>query len=269
MKKTQAVFLASIFLFFLFFLGCEDEKNKKPFIVIVPNDLEIQAYTNEKIVFTINVLSDYLLTSFVITKKFEGGSESVIFDSTLSTNNLTFQWAYTTPADIDEDLILYFKATNENGEQSVIGKRLIFSGKKFDETTGLKIYSANSGEAAALNLATLQPVALSADSTERDIQEFQADTVNTHLSKIWISPSGCEFVRFNDYDYGNASSSSARDAFQAGIQLSEIANIVIGDVIIVNITRLAPEEVYAVVKITGLIDPDGKNNDFYEISVKK
>jgi hypothetical protein len=177
--------------------------------------------------------------------------------------------AYTTPADIEEDLILYFKATNENNIQSIVGKRLVFSGKKFDETAGLKIYSANSGEEAALNLLTLQTVALSADSTERDIQEFQADTINTHLSNKWISPSGCQFVRFTGYDYGNASSSSARDAFQAGIKLSEIANIVIGDIIIVKITRQAPEEVYAVVKITGLIDPEGKRNDFYEISVKK
>jgi len=231
MKKNTALILLSCFLVLLF-IGCKDKKNEGPYIDIVPGDLVIPAYNNQKLVFTINVLSDYQLTSFIITKKFEGGAESVIFDSTLNNSSFNYQWAYTTPEVNDEDLILYFKATNLNGIESVVGKRLTFSGNKFTETTGLKIYSANSGKEAALNLVTLQPVALTAESAVRDIQEFQADTVNTHLSNKWISPSGCQFVRFSDYDYGNASSSSAKAAFEAGIKLTEIANLAVADIII-------------------------------------
>jgi hypothetical protein len=268
MKKIISLFAFLCFLV-LFFFSCKDKKNEAPYIDIVPGDLEIIAYNNQKLVFNINVFSDYQLTNFIITKKFEGGPETVIFDSTLNIKNLSFQWAFTTPDAIDEDLILYFKAVNENGVQSVVGTRLTFSGNKFEETTGLKIYSANSGKEAAFNLATLKPIALSAEPSDRDIQESQADTINTRLSNKWISPSGCEFVRFNDYDYGNANSSSAKAAFEAGINLTEISNIAIGDILIVKITRLAPDEVYAVIKVTSLIDQDGKANDFYEISVKK
>jgi hypothetical protein len=97
MKKFQALFLALfLVLLLLFSFSCEN-KNEQPYITIFPGDLEIQAYTNEKIVFTINVLSDYLLTDFVITNKFEGEAESVIFDSTITTKNLNFQWLIQLP----------------------------------------------------------------------------------------------------------------------------------------------------------------------------
>jgi hypothetical protein len=268
MKFTKA-FLPAFCLIALIFASCDKEKNESPYIDIVPAEQEIKAYTNQKLVFTISVFSDYLLTNFTVTKKFEGGPESVIFDSTLNIKNLNFQWAYTTPDAIDDDLILYFKATNKNGVQTIVGKRLVFSGDKFEETSGLKIYSANSGKEAAFNLVTLQPVALSAESAIRDIQEFQTDTINTHLSNKWISPSGCKFVRFSDYDYGNANSSSAKAAFEAGIKLTEVASLSVGDILIIKITRLTPAEEFAVVKITSLIDQEGKANDFYEFSVKK
>jgi hypothetical protein len=266
-KKITPLFI--LFFLVLFSFSCKDKKNEEPYIDIVPGELEIPAYNNQKLVFTINVFSDYQLTSFIITKKFEGGPESIIFDSILSIKNFNFQWAFTTPDAVEDDLILYFKATNENGVQSVVGKRLTFSGNQFKETTGLKIYSANSGKEVAFDLVALKPVSLSAETSVRDIQELQSDTINAHLSNKWVSPSGCEFVRFSDYDYGKANSSSARAAFQAGINLTEISNIAVGDILIVKITRLAPAEEYAVVKITSLIDQEGKANDFYEISVKK
>lgn len=251
------------------FSNCKEKENDYPFLNVLPDNIEIQAYAGEKVVFNIQVLSDFRLTQLLITQKFPGESETTIFDSSLNVNNFNFQWAFRAPADIEEDLYIYFKAINEKGFQTVIGKRLVFQGKRLDEFTGLKMYSANSGNTAAFNLETLQPVAVSADSLMRDIQESQTDTSNLHLSNKWVSPSGCEFVKFNTYDYGNASGVTARDAFNAGIKLTEIANIELNDIYIVKIHRLEPNDIYAVIKITSIIDSEGKANDYYEFSVKK
>ncbi len=267
MMKSHPIYLFAFVTLIL--LACGDKKVDKPYIIVYPEDMIIQAYNNEKMVFNIRVLSDYTLTQFIITNKYAGEQEITILDTALNIKNFSFQWAFHTPADNPEDLYIYFKAINENGYQTTMGRILKFYGNRFQEYTGLKMYSANSGNTAAFNLQNLVAVPLSADSLQRDIQEFQSDTAYTHLTYKWVSPSKCQFVKFNDYDYGNASSTTAKSAFDAGIKLTEIANIQLNDIYIVKIPRLAPDNVYVVIKITNLIDYDGKANDFYEFSVKK
>jgi hypothetical protein len=257
-----------ILICLLVFTSCGDKKSDKPFLKIIPEDIFIQTYTGEKIVFTIHVLSDYKLTNLVITKKHPGEQESTVLDSAINLMNLNYEWAFRSPNDIEEDLEIFFKVTNEKGYQTVTKRILVFQGKKLEETTGLKIYSGNSGLPSAFNLVTLQPMALSADSALRDIQEYQADTSFTNLSHKWVSPSGCRFVKLNGFDYANASGASAKAGYQIGTVLTEIANIAIGDVYIIKVVRL-PVETYAVVKINNIIDNEGRSNDFYEFSVKK
>ncbi|MBN2486137.1 MAG: hypothetical protein JXB34_09205 [Bacteroidales bacterium] len=251
------------------FTACGEKTNDKPIVKIFPENKEIDAFAGEKTVFNIQVFSDFKLTQLIVTQKFSGGQETVIFDTTPGVLNFNMQWAFFAPSEIEEDLYLYFKAINENGFQTTIGRKLIFKGKRLQEFTGLKLNSANSGNPAAFNFSTLQQVAASADSMLRDIQEYQSDTASTALAKKWVSPSNCQFVKFNSFDYSNASGTTARDAYNAGIKLTEIANIEINDIYIVKLLRLAPDDVYTVVKITNIIDAEGKANDFYEFAVKK
>ena len=265
MKNFRYIILS--FLIICLLTACEEKKNDKPFITVNPADLYISTYNNEKLTFTINVVSDYSLTDFFVTQKYEGELEAAIYDTSLNIKNFSTQWIYNTPADNSEDILLYFKAINSNGYQSVIGRRLIFDGTKYEETTGIRIYSANSNQPSALNLVTLEQVSSLSDTSVLDIRELQSDTSNTSLTKRLYSPSGCKFVKFNDYDYGNANSLSAKAAFESGIDLTEIANISVGDIYIVKITRLSSNS-YCIVKITDIIDLTGKENDFYEFSVK-
>lgn len=263
------LYLIQLLLFILVLSGCKDKEQDEPVIILYPESLYIQAFNNEKLIFNIQVFSDYRLTEFIITQKFAGEQEITILDSVINLLQFSYQWGYQTPADIEEDIYLYFKATNEKGYQTVTGRKIVFTGKRLQEFTGLKMYSVNSGNAAAFNLATLQALPLSADSTVRDLQELQADTLSTKLSMRWMSPSECEFAYVPGYDYGNASSSTARNAFIANIKYTELSNIKVNDIYIVKIHRLAPDEVYVVVKITSLVDVDGTKNDWYEFSVKK
>ncbi|NJK87255.1 MAG: hypothetical protein HC906_16025 [Bacteroidales bacterium] len=156
----------------------------------------------------------------------------------------------------EEKLTIYFKVTNENGYQSIGRRFLMFKGGKLTETTGLKLYSANSNMTSAYNLLTLEPQMINSDSLIRDIQEFQPDTSFTNLSLNWVSPSGCTFVRLNDFDYGNASGSTVKAGYQVGTKLTEIAGISVGNIFIIKVSR-APEETYVLLKINNIIDNQG------------
>lgn len=265
MKKFP-FFIVLIPVIMLF--SCEKE-NSKPYMTITPETLLIESYNNEKLVFYINIYSDVVLQKLIISSKYEGEKETVLLDSSLIVKNFSYEWAYFTPADSEEDILIYFNAINSEGEQIKIGRRIVLTGKKLKESTGLKMYSYNAAGASAFNLTTLLPETLSADSTLRDIQEVQDDPLAENLSRKLYSPSGCTFVKFNDFDYGNASSVKVKSAYAAGIPLTEVANIQINDIYIVKINKPGVQESYAVLKITGLYDNDGTENDFYEFSVKK
>ena len=238
-------------------------------MTITPDGVLIESYNDEKLVFYINVYSDIVLQKFIITTKLEGEQETTLLDSSLIVKNLSYEWVYRTPADLNDDLFIYFNVINEKGEQTKLGRRIVLTGKKLQETTGLKMYSFNADGSSAFNLATLLPEPLSADSSLRDIQEWQEDPLDQHLSNKLFSPSGCTFVKFNDFDYGNASSIKVKSAYSAGIPLTEVANIQINDIYIIKINKPEQLETYAVLKITGLFDNDGTENDFYEFSIKK
>jgi hypothetical protein len=269
LKKMKYLNSILVVIIITLFASCKDKENEKPILKIYPEDLNIQAYANEKVVFNIQANSDFRLNRFIITKKYAGEPESTIFDSTLSVNNISFQWAFRPSTDIKEDLYIYFKVINEKGYQTIVGKKLVFYGKRFDEYTGLEMYSANGGGTSAFNIETLEPASATNDSAFKDIMEFQTDTTNQHLSGKWVSSTSCQFVKFNTFDYGNASGLTARDAFNAGVKLTEIANIEVNDIYIIKITRLAPQDIFAVIKITNLVDVTGTESDYYEFSVKK
>lgn len=253
----------------MLFSGCKKKLNDYPIVKIHPKDLAIDAYTNDKVIFTIDVTSDHIINYFLITRKYEGEQEIKVFDTTVNIKNLQFQWAYNTPAEEEDDIILYFIAQNVNGFETKVGRRLVFQGQRLEEYTGQKIYNVNGGGNSALDLVTLTPLTTAADSSVRDIQEYQSDTTNNNLSGSWISPSGCEFVKFNGFDYANASSSTAKAAFEAGNKLNAVSNIEVGDIFIIRINRLLPDEMYTVVKVNYLIEQDGRENDYYDLSVKK
>lgn len=238
-------------------------------MTITPETVMIESYNDEKLVFYINIYSDVVLQKLIISSKLEGEQEMILLDSSLIVKNLNYEWVYNTPADIRDDIFIYFNAINGAGEQTKLGRRIVLTGKKLQETTGLKMYSYNAAGSSAFNLATLLPETLSADSTLRDIQERQEDPLDPNLSKKLFSPSGCTFVKFNDLDYGNASSVKVKSAYAAGIPLTEVTNIQVNDIYIIKINKASTPEAYAVLKITGLFDNDGTNNDFYEFSVKK
>ncbi|HQI69582.1 MAG TPA: hypothetical protein PLT47_02450, partial [Bacteroidales bacterium] len=77
---------------------------------------------------------------------------------------------------------------------------------------------------------------------------------------------GNQFVLFNGFDYANATDLSAMNAYNAGQKLDMISGLNINDIII---TKEAGSNVYAVIKITNIVDSAAIINDRYEFNIKK
>ena len=88
------------------------------------------------------------------------------------------------------------------------------------------------------------------------------------MSLSWISPAGGRFVRFNTYDYANATDSSIVDAYNAGLDLPKVDNIQNGDIILTKLGSTSSTD-YAAILITGVYDPDSTNLDYYLFNIKK
>ncbi|HYW95277.1 MAG TPA: hypothetical protein VE870_06810 [Bacteroidales bacterium] len=252
----------------LFLISCKKE-NEEPFITLEPGDITIETYAGDKIIFNIHVFSDISLRKFSISGKYAGENEDILMDSILLTKDFNLEWAFTMFSDRTEDYLLYFSAIDEKGAETKIGRRIRVTGNQLRETTGLKMYSYNNDGLSAFDFETMAPITLNTDSSQRDLQEIQLDNQDEHLTLDIGSPSGCQFVKFVDYDYGNANSITVKNAFSAGIQVSEMTNIKVNDIYLVRLNSAMEGDEYVVLKFTGIYDNDGTSNDFYEFSVKK
>ncbi len=192
----------------------------------------------------------------------------MLVDSSLFTKDFKYEWAFLTPSENEEDLLLYFNAIDSNGEQSKEGKRLIFTGKNLDEVAGVRLYSAANPSKGALNFEEGVSISSSSDSTRRNIQEKQDDNTSTELSYNLYSPSGCQFVKFNDFDYANATSKSVESAFSSGVKQTEISDIKLYDIYLAQYLFEGKTK-YAVIKLTSIFEDTESTNDFYEFSIKR
>lgn len=77
-------------------------------------------------------------------------------------------------------------------------------------------------------------------------------------------------VRFNGFDYANATNVSVRNAFNSGVPVEELTSVAVNDIIIVKLGSL-PANVshYAAVRVTDILDEAGSaDNDRYTFNMK-
>ncbi|MBK9673239.1 MAG: hypothetical protein IPO70_13640, partial [Bacteroidetes bacterium] len=169
-------------------------------------------------------------------------------------------------------VVFTFNAIDVDGNRGTDLKQLLVQADTavlLSETTGHQIFSAKSlNHKDAYNLETNAVVwSQLADSTDQDIKDFIADTTDA-LSFSWVSPAHGKFVRFNGFDYPNATDVTAENAYTSGAKLDIIDNLQINDIIIVKLGSVSAEK-YVVIKITAIADAPGREFDTYTFSIKK
>jgi len=267
---------ALVALFFaLAFSACK-RGNDIPVLTVSPSSPVIAVTSGNVIAFRILGSSDNSsLSRLTITSKRDNDFTVTVIDTSLSGSAFSWDWEYEVPhAAAAYSTKLTFDLYEEDGDRMSARRTLSVSlgAILLTETTGHQFYSRNSaiqGE-SAFDLEERVPVLYTVDSTRRDIQDNPASASDTQLSRSWISPAGGRMVRFNGFDYANATNVSVRNAFNSGVPLEELGSIAVNDIIIVRLGSL-PTNVshYALLRITDILDVDGTaDNDRYTFNLK-
>ncbi|HRD51237.1 MAG TPA: hypothetical protein PKY96_01175 [Flavobacteriales bacterium] len=266
-----SVALAIVYLF----SACKRE-NEIPVLTVSPSNPVITVVSGNVIEFRITGTSDKsTLSRLLITSKRENDFTVTVVDTALSGGSLSLNWEYLVPhATSPYSTKLTFELFEADGDKMSTRRTLSVSlgATLLTETTGHQFYSRNSatqGE-SAFDLEERIPVLYSVDSTRRDLQDSPASASETQISRSWISPAGGRMVRFNGFDYANATNVSVRNAFNSGVPVEQLNNIAVNDIILVRLGSL-PANVnhYAAVRVTDILDVDGTaDNDRYTFNLK-
>jgi hypothetical protein len=258
------------------FTFCEKKEDHNIFIQTNPQEPFLEATANDIMLFSIYCSSDSRLSVLEISKRTEKTTSNKIFDTNLSTKVFEMTWEYKIPEfeDTLTKVSLTFTVTDDDGYQSRTSKLITvytpIKDEYLTETAGHVMYSHASGEFDAYNLITGNPIyADIADSINIHITDVSTDSTHGHtLSKKWISPAGMKFVRFNDYDYANATGLSLKNSYNSGNKRDFVNDLKDEDILL---TKLETDSIayYFAIKITNVIDQDSTNLDRYIFNLKK
>lgn len=262
-------------------ISCKNGKSDQLILMVSP-DAAQTAKSGQILTFTLNVKSQSLIKKVTIAERRNTDFLKVIADTVPDGNVFRWEFEYRVPnLESEQELLdIYFTVSDTEGN-SVKSLRIIsvFTDTKglLTETTGYTMYSSASTDFNAFNLTenkliivplfdTLQTI----DSSMVHIVDASGDK-SSMLSRQWKSLAGCQFVRFNDLDYGNATATALKSAYENGLKRDFVEKITEEDLIITRYSKTDSSEFqYAVFKIVQVIEVDGTaSKDRYIFNVKK
>ncbi len=259
----------------------KDKELEKPLVGVSPSGLSVNSPVGEYVSFYITVDTDIQLRQFRITSQIDNPGEPLIVELDTGLNSLTsFELSFSflvLEAAANSSIIVNFAATDNNGNVGSRAMRIYVGPLPPDptqpelltETSGHKMYSGNSQNADAYNLeAGVAMFSFSSDSTDLDLKDMPLNDTTDLISRSWVSPSGGQFVKFSAFDYANATDSSLLNAYQSGVELSKVDNLVDGDIILTRLVNSSSFQ-YAAIQVVLINDPDSTDLDFYLFNFKK
>lgn len=256
------------------FVSCKKE-NEIPILLVEPTDRDIDVVSGQVTSFIVKGRSDNsTLSRLVVTSKRGNGFTTTVKDTTLGGTQFQWNWEFAVAhATADYTDLYTFTLFDANGETMSTTRTLYVTlGETLlSETSGHIFYSRNSGThpESAFDVEDRVQVIYTADSTIRDLQDNPSGS-GDDLSRSWISPADGRMLRFNGFDYANATDASLQNAFNTGIPLEQVDDIQVGDIILTRLGSLpANTSHYAALRITGLVDDAGTaDEDRYIFNMK-
>jgi len=253
--------------------GCKKDKQKTPLLFVSPTDIVLKAKTGQVLRFTIQASSPAGLSNLVINSKELTSFTKLEIDSTLNgSENFNWTYEYQVPAASNSYILdLSFIFTDKSGYVFSAAKRINVSttNASLVENTGNVFYSKNSGKEDSYNLINhVAEFSTTTSASLRDIQNDGSFDSGDVLGNSWVSPSGSQFVRFNGFDYDNATRASVISTYDSGLKSDTLSNIQQGDIIFMKVKR-SSNYTYVVIKVTSIFDLAGSTNDTYIFSMKK
>ncbi len=256
------------FIVMLILVSCNDDEDPT-LLHIQPLNSHMAVKMNDVVSFNIEGTSVNNLKSFTITSKADQEYTKTILDSTISGKSFFLFYELKVPVYQKDavELKLSFGIEDDKGNQSRIGKVLYVTGEDYlVETAGHVFYSHASEKHDAYDLLNEEPVYSELlDSSTVNVMDVSVDSIDGNsLRRKWESPSGIKFVRFNDYDYANATYETLRNAYLAGVKNDYLQDIKSEDVILTK-----ADSCFMAIKISAVYDLDSTDMDRYVFNIKK
>lgn len=268
MVKILRIFLILASCILMLTSSCKEDTISTPVILVTPSVINISTYQGNVLTFDIYVNGgDDELNNFTIHTQVENQTKYTVLDTSVTTKKFYYTYQYVVPDTITGSVFITFTAYDKDGDIGKAATRLIVNpvNNYLTEYAGNVIYSRFSGKPDAFDINT-NTVQFSATAANYllDIADYDTIQIDSTLSYQWHSLAGNKFVRFNGFDYANATYHSATEAYNAGQKLDIISNLNINDIIITQCNSI-----YAVIKITNIVDSGAMINDRYEFNIKK
>ena len=237
---------------------------------VSPGSGNIYAKLDTIIRFSIHITSDKTIKKFRITRDIVGSTVLTLLDTTISAQPFEMNFDYLINEDITSNkMVLNFYCSDESGRSFTVLRSLLITDFEYplQETAGHVMYSTKSGKNSAYDL--IEGVQrIWNDPLPKDIEDRFIDS-SYSIGRSWKSPDSLQFVVFNTFDYANATNRTAKNGFDAGIKQALLNNLQEGDIIITKLNRNNYKNYFVVIKITGIIDNDSTQNDYYLFNLKK
>lgn len=248
-------------------------KEKQPLTVFVsPSSLNFIAKPGERLEFRVSANSEVPIRFLKVVAKEKLLPPYSILDSSISVPTKRIDsFIYVNTPDIADtsNLLLTFTVIDQDGNSLSITRQVLIypDFKVLTEYSGFQMFLPQSGNIRnAFNLIDLNYATLGvSDSSNID---FHDTTRSQVLSRSWVSPRKGKFVRFNDFNYGQANSKSVKDAFDAGLKFDILSGISTNDIILYAANHDSGT-LYACIKIVSVENSPGEINPSYRFNVKK
>lgn len=250
-----------IFAFSLLLLSAcmnEDDATKLVLICDLGDDT---AHTYEMV--RLGVHSNSLngaLTRMEIKSFDTSNGEIVLKDTALDEREINYTYIYKVPLLESDTSTVELSVTMEDntGETQAATKKLVVIKKDhlLEELSGIIIYQNSQGiRPNGFSLKSLQPVITeTADSADIDIYTYGTAEL---FSREWRTNTDVMFVKANNFDYPNATSSSVEETYHASVGQHNVTKIDDDDVIIIG----SGPEAKGVVRIMFAVD-DGDDSRY-------
>lgn len=264
-----------LFLTVLVFVSCEDEST--PIFASFKNKQELCGYHISgdilKIEFFAQTRTGNLKEIRLSTYDTQNGTK-LCLDTLLSVKKAEFKVDYQIPYFYNDSvhMELQLEVFNEAGDKSyhTLSMYVCNGGyASLREHTGLLFYGGKSSRANVIDLCNpsqkFNLALLDTSLVHVDIYAYSGEDNNTDLlSGEWRTRTDVDFVRFNDFDYADATPLSLENLYNASRRSNAISNIRQGDIIIVGKSN----KVWGVFLVTLCYDQEGVENDGYLLNYK-
>lgn len=254
------------------FTSCSKNEGSNLIMSVSPPSTIIVTRPDTTIRFVISINSGANVTKLIITQDITGSPKVTLLDSSLNTQTVSYQYDFYIPQNLQgKNMVLVFYCSDESGKTFTVLKQIyvLIVEEPLKETAGHSMYSRLSGKECGYDLISGEGNSLDDTLHPKDIQDNTTDTISHNLSKSWISPYGNQFVIFNEFDYANATTLTAMNAYNSGVKVTELKNLAPGNIIITKIDRNTYKDYYVVIKITNIFDNPNDQDDLYLFNLKK